>query len=218
MIKIFRNYFSDADLIEIEKNIKAVSRSNWKPSSSIGSGDIVGSYNTTRVAEAIVADPRTINQEIVNRLVATINDSFEFDLMADEGWSIQKYRAENKGHFYWHQDVLDFFIYDANQDKNISHDKLFIRNSRPNRKVSISVALNDRKDYNGGQFSIDMGDGKPTPVDLNRGDMIAFTSETFHGVDDVTEGHRNALIIWLIDREEYIQWAELCSDLDLESQ
>ena len=216
MIKIYRKFFSDKDLLEIEQAIKASSGSNWHRSGAISSSDTSASYENNRVAEAIVAPPKDIPKHIVDKLVDAINRGFEVDVTAHEPWSIQKYRAEVRGHFYWHSDVLDFFVYDT--DRDISPEKLFRINAIPPRKISISVALNDRSEYNGGQFCIDMGDGKQTPVDLDRGDMVAFTSNTFHGVEDVTSGHRNALIIWLIDREEYLEWEELCSDIDSESQ
>lgn len=214
MIKIYRNFFNEDNLNIIENSIKNHSRDRWSKSGSIGKHSLKESYDEDRVAESVVAPPSAIPSYIVEYLVTTVSVDFDIDLYPDEPWSIQKYRSETRGHFYWHSDVLDFFIY----RKNVSPEQQFLLNTRPNRKVSISVALNNRNEYEGGQFSIDYGDGNKTPVDLNRGDMIAFTSETFHGVEDVLNGDRNALIIWLVEKEAFIEWKELCSDLDFESQ
>lgn len=216
MIKIYRKFFDENTVVRIEKTMRDLSGNGWSQSGAISSRDTKSSYDESRVAESITTSPDKMPQDIVDSVVNHINKEFGMNLMAHEPWSIQKYRDSVRGHFYWHSDVLNFFIYDA--DRDTSPERLFRINTIPHRKVSISVALNDRSDYNGGQFVIDMGDGKQTPVDLDRGDMIAFTSDTFHGVEDVTQGHRNALIIWLIDKEEYLEWEELCSDIDSESR
>lgn len=212
MIKIYRKFFTDSQLDSIADAIKNHCNYKWNKSASVGR-NTTESYDTDRVADFVAAPSDVVDSAIVSHLIDTINSDFDMDLYPHESWSIQKYRAEARGHFYWHQDVLDFFIY----REELNAEQQFVRNAVPNRKVSISVALNNRNEYEGGQFKIDFGDGRQSPVDLDRGDMIVFTSDTFHGVDDVTDGSRNALIIWLIDKEEFKAWEELCLDLDLEN-
>jgi predicted 2-oxoglutarate/Fe(II)-dependent dioxygenase YbiX len=40
--------------------------------------------------------------------------------------------------------------------------------------------------------------------------MIIFDSDTFHGVEPITEGRREALIIWAVHKSKVMQWSELC--------
>lgn len=62
--------------------------------------------------------------------------------------------------------------------------------SEPGRTVSLSVLLSEPgADFDGGVFETAAG-----PVDLRRGDAVAFTALTAHRVTEVTRGVRYALV------------------------
>lgn len=214
MFKIYRKFFTDKELLGIESLIGSYLPDEfWSKSKATGKGDMGdGSYGNSRKSTARIIQPYRVDRDLIKKLISVIEIDFDCNLYPLEAWSIQKYVGESKDHFYWHQDTLDFFRVSAYDINNKTPDEIFVQNTTPLRKISISVALNDRDEYNGGQFVIDMGDGKKSPVDLDRGDMIAFTSDTFHGVEDMQSGERQALIIWLVDNEEYIAWKELSEE------
>ena len=138
--------------------------------------------------------------QVMDRDFAMEDDSYYFD----EEWAIQRYLGEQGGKFDWHQDILDFFQY----VQGSTAEEHFIRNTRPNRKLSVSVAMNNKSDYNDGNLVIGTKEEKSerVPVDLDRGDMVIFTSNTYHGVEPVTEGTRYALIIWALSYNEIYEW------------
>ena len=51
-------------------------------------------------------------------------------------------------------------------------------------------------------------------MDLDRGDMVIFTSNTYHGVEPVTEGTRYALIIWALSYNEIYEWNKYYKNLE----
>ena len=210
MYKVFRNLLDEADLIKLEKVFRSYTDvEQWKRSEAVSSQYGSVSSTSSRIARFLTALPSEIPISIRHKIEQAITELSDKKYHFMETWSIQRYLDTEGGKFNWHQDNLNFFLYHPG-DENKTAEELFIANSRPKRAISISIALNDREEYDGGQFVIDVGDSEQTPIDLDRGDACIFTSETFHGVNPVTSGERNALIIWLVDYEEYIEWSELC--------
>lgn len=210
MYKVFRNLFDDAALIELERLFKTyTSIDQWPKSSAVGRSYGSISNSSSRIARFLLLKPNAAPIGIRDKIEQAITDLSDKKYYFLEDWSIQRYLDTERGKFNWHQDTLNFFLYQP-QDKGKTPDEVFIANAKPKRAISISIALNDREEYEGGQFVIDVGDGEQTPIDLDRGDACIFTSETYHGVEPVTSGVRDALIIWLVDYEEYVEWSELC--------
>ena len=115
------------------------------------------------------------------------------------GWNYSIFGIENiqlthykKDNFYdWHQDEhVEPIIYD---------DKLV------NRKVSVTIWLNDPDEYEGGEFDIEVR-GPNCKDSMSRCDtfkmpkksMIIFPSNKWHRVRPVTSGVRKSLVMWLI--------------------
>lgn len=216
--KVFREFFNEVELLEIESTMTAYRPlSEWGDSASISKYDTYGKTDDARIAKYLITEPHSFRDKTKQRIHDAIQDVEPGVYYFDESWSIQRYLGEDRGKFDWHHDVIDFFKPGIND----TPEEQFIKNSRPNRKISISVALNDREEYNGGQFILNTDGtgekGNREPIDLDRGDMVIFTSDTWHGVEPVTEGERSALIIWLIDNEEYVKWKQLC-DIDTERE
>tara|TARA_R110002126_G_scaffold4909_26_gene25393 strand:- start:7354 stop:8025 length:672 start_codon:yes stop_codon:yes gene_type:complete len=211
MYKVYHKFWSRDEIDDLYRYFDRATM-EWYKSHSVNATVDEAKINTGnyeerhRIAGAKILQPKNIPDHFKNKLIKAFKEDFSEignEWHFDEAWSVQRYKGDEGGKFEWHMDVLEHFNY--NSDK--TPEQLFIANTRPARKLSISVALNDKSDYNDGNFTIDAGDGNKTPVDLNKGDMCVFTSETFHSVEPVTgEGTRYALIIWVVDGEEFIEW------------
>jgi predicted 2-oxoglutarate/Fe(II)-dependent dioxygenase YbiX len=211
MYKVFRKLLSEKDVNYIFETFNRSTGAKWGRLSAVNSkSHLVDSYDSRR-ATAQTLRPEQIDQDLKDKIMAVVQEvdsSRKFFFL--EHWSINRYDDSERGHFYWHKDRLEGFMYHGSAIGKRTAEDIFIHNMRPPREMSISVALNDRTSYNGGQFTIDVGDGKQTPIDLDTGDIVVFDSDTLHGVDDVTKGTRYSLVIWLVEEERYLQWKQLC--------
>lgn len=215
MYKVFRKLLTESELLHIE-NIFGRRREGWSRAKAVNliAGKI-DEYSSRRALLKVVR-PEHFAEKLKQKLINACKEVVPGNYVFSEGWSINKYKAEEKGHFYWHIDYIDGFNYQGDKIGKMTPEEIFISNIKPNRAMSISVALNDRSSYNGGQFVIDVGDGMQTPIDLDRGDAVVFDSRTYHGVNDVTEGERLALVIWLVNEQEYIEWKQICLEQGIE--
>lgn len=101
------------------------------------------------------------------------------------------------GHFHdWHVDVYGraYNQYDSKGDKRFIGRK---------RKVSMSVLLNDAREFEGGTFEISMFPngrntvGTPLTEFSEAGDLAIFDSALCHRVAPVTKGVRRSLVAWI---------------------
>lgn len=98
-----------------------------------------------------------------------------FDLTGHNGVQYGEYGPGQ--HYDWHMDT-------------------FLLNPSPlDRKVSISVLMNDPGDFLGGEFQMRFHDDYTPP--LKKGTMIAFPSFLYHRVLPVISGTRFSSVIWL---------------------
>lgn len=208
MHKVFRNLLTEQECDDLINRFNE-RNSGWRRSTAINSATYKVDTDETRVALNMSVSPDDLPDVYKDKIMSAVIATKEGKYLFDEAWSVNKYKAAERGHFYWHSDVLNFFKYHGDDVGKLTPEEIFIKNTRPDRAMSVSVALNNRSDYNGGQFVIDVGDGAQTPIDLNKGDAVVFTSETLHGVEDVTEGDRYALVIWLVDYEEFEEWNKM---------
>lgn len=205
MHAVIRNLFSIDEVNDLkkiffkQKPVKAV---------AINSKSVKTDSTNSRRAIIYAVAPNDIPRHFRNKLLKNITQHFNGKYSFNEPWSLNEYNFKDRGEFKWHQDVLDYFLYHG-EDVHLAPDDIFLKNIRPKRKISVSVAFNNRRDYNGGQFIIDVGDGKQSPIDLNTGDAVIFTSETLHGVEPVEEGIRHALVVWLNDEREWQEWEQI---------
>tara|TARA_R100000687_G_C6382371_1_gene133263 strand:- start:50 stop:646 length:597 start_codon:yes stop_codon:yes gene_type:complete len=108
--------------------------------------------------------------------VTSINvNFFGFDgVQLTEGGQYTEYE---KGSFYdWHTDS--------------GHEMSMMPRVR---KVSMTLLLNDPKEFKGGQFQI-INDERP--VSLKKGYAVFFASFLRHRVTPVTKGNRKSLVMW----------------------
>lgn len=133
------------------------------------------------------------NDELVELFGNLIQDynrnhsGWNFDLEFIESVQLSHYYD---GNFYdWHTD--------ASPEPVIEHD------GKPyNRKVSLTVWLNDPEEYEGGEFDLETGGpncdgGRFETFKLPKGTIITFPSYMWHRVRPVTSGVRKSLVLWI---------------------
>ena len=96
-----------------------------------------------------------------------------------------QYAEYSKGDFYdWHMDL-----------------PLDMRQMPQVRKISMSLLLNDPKEFKGGELEIftgtlDTDDSDDSIQKLKQGQLIFFASFVLHRIRPILEGNRKALIMW----------------------
>jgi len=110
------------------------------------------------------------------------NSLFEYDLCQ---WSDQiqytVYDGKNS-HYSWHQDsTLSNYKY---QGKQLI------------RKLSISLCLSSKDDYEGGEFQIMHGPKQMQTLKLDIGDVVVFPSDSSHRIRPLKSGKRISLVGW----------------------
>lgn len=97
-----------------------------------------------------------------------------------EGWEpfqYGEYRADKNGHYTWHVDTTARF------------------NGGHVRKLSFSLGLTHRHEYEGGNLEIKYGQ-ESFKYKIGKGDMVIFPSWQLHRVTPVTKGIRKTLVGW----------------------
>ena len=126
--------------------------------------------------------------EMFGKLVVDYNlnySGWNFDIEFIESIQLSHYYD---GHFYdWHTD---------------SFVNPVIQNDKPyNRKVSLSVFLNDPEEYEGGELDLEIRgpniEKRYDTFKLPKGSVVVFPSHTWHRVRPVTSGVRKSLVLWI---------------------
>ena len=122
-----------------------------------------------------------IYQVIKQWMEITNNNYFGFDTMhlSEQG----QYAEYGKDGFYnWHM------------DSNVE-----MANMPTVRKISMTLLLNDPKEFKGGELEMYGGDrlnSQSNKFKLKRGYAIFFASFFLHRVNPVTKGNRKSLVMW----------------------
>ena len=145
------------------------------------------SYRSCKTSFLDVGDELT---ELFGKLILDYNlnySGWNFDLEFIEAVQLCDY---HEGDFYnWHIDSFDN-PYQYHPEKPY------------NRKVSVTIFLNDPEEYEGGEFDLETrgpnwdGDRFKT-FKLPKGSMIVFPSYMWHRVRPVTSGVRKSLVLWI---------------------
>jgi PKHD-type hydroxylase len=92
------------------------------------------------------------------------------------------------GKFDWHQDIIGF---------------------RPGetktRGLTFSMNLSESDEYEGGNLTLKLSENKTMNLSREKGSWIVFPSFVKHRVDEVTRGHRNAMVVWSYLTKQEIQ-------------
>jgi len=146
-----------------------------------------------------------IYNDTINELIcawirqANIEAGWNYDLEISE--AVQYTRYLEGGQYEWH--------IDGNQDHHAARKLVpsaqspiplnitpFPKFQGTVRKLSASVNLSNREDYNGGDLEIRCYDQLHIFNDAPRGSMIIFPSYLEHRVTPVTSGERHAAVLW----------------------
>ena len=116
-----------------------------------------------------------------------------------------QYGVYPKGGFYdWHIDSYESPIWVSSKKRTLStQQNIFNRSSGNwfNRKISLSIFLNDPDEYEGGELDIETEGPRKDPryetFKLPKGSIVVFPSTTWHRVRPVTSGIRKSLVAWV---------------------
>lgn len=136
------------------------------------------SYRTSTIRWFDAVREKDIVARIMEFVRSSNRTNFGVDIDAPYEIQFTEYRATNKGHYDWHQDV-------------------WIESPRPYaRKLSVVVQLSDPADYKGGEFEF-FGLQHPGEQFTGRGSILIFPSFLQHRVLPVTDGLRRSLVTWV---------------------
>ena len=92
-------------------------------------------------------------------------------------------------------------FFDWHVDKYVSPIWISSKNNWYNRKISISIFLNDPDEYEGGELDIEtqgpLADPRYDTFKLPKGSIVIFPSNKWHRVRPVTSGVRKSLVVWV---------------------
>jgi PKHD-type hydroxylase len=122
----------------------------------------------------------------LNRIIGEINNQFyNYDLNGFVAFQYACYNSGEKGTFHWHMDM------------HLDRKTLPPGMIEP-RKLSLSLLLNEPKEFRGGEFQLNLGnESQAETIEFDRGTMVAFPSYIIHRVAPVYEGIRKALVVWV---------------------
>ena len=146
----------------------------------------------SRICDDIVAYGKELKEQtgvtfghdpdLVHEANANAGWNFQWDF--SESCQFTKYVGSKKQHYDWHTDSGT----KANENGKI-------------RKLSMTVALVDGSEYEGGDFEINVNDPKREEVHVIKpaklkGSVTIFPSFVWHRVTPVTSGTRYSLVNW----------------------
>ena len=117
------------------------------------------------------------------------------------GWNfdIEFIEAIQLGHYH-KGDHYDWHI-DAFKDPRIRTQHEYHPNKPYNRKVSVTIWLNDPEEYEGGEFDLETGgpnaEVRYDTMKYEKGTIVVFPSYMWHRVRPVTSGVRKSLVLWI---------------------
>jgi len=138
--------------------------------------------------------------KIRNSNVTWLDDSWLYNILHPY---VHTANSSSGWNFQWsHSEPMQFTIYKKDQYYDWHCD--MFANGPTNRKLSISVQLDDPNDYEGGDLLFDPRDltlegGSrivEDPAIKPQGTIVVFPSFVWHKVTPVTKGTRHSLVMW----------------------
>ena len=123
------------------------------------------------------------------------NDSnWKYDIIGTE--SMQYGIYSDGGHYDWHIDNYPEPIPITIRRSLSGNSRIMV-----NRKISVTIFLNDPDEYEGGELDIETDGPRADPryntFKLSKGSIIVFPSNRWHRVRPVTSGVRKSLVAWI---------------------
>lgn len=104
---------------------------------------------------------------------------FNYDLTGFYEIQCGIYNAKDQDHYDWHCDSGPTV-------------------AGAQRKLSISILLDDPSTFEGGELQLKQMDDNPVTMEQKLGRAIMFPSYTLHRVTPVTKGIRRSLVVWVV--------------------
>ena len=128
-----------------------------------------------RKSSIVWSPPLSLIWCVCNSYILDANLGAEWNYYLGYLEQVQLTKYANDEYYDWH---IDTGVPDENSNQ---------------RKLSISILLNDPKEYEGGNFEFENG-----PVDLKQGSVLVFPSFLRHRVSPVTSGIRYSAVSWML--------------------
>lgn len=150
--------------------------------STIGSGENAGTYDPSiRMVDTYNIELSDETQWIFEKIATAVGvanaEYYKYDLLGiTHSLQLLHYKGEENGHYDWHIDA-------GNGDA-------------ATRKISLSIPLTDRNDYEGGQLEINNNGNVLQAID-EQGSITMFASFQVHRVTPVTRGERWVIVVWV---------------------
>lgn len=189
----------------------------WQGALSDEICDKIIKLGKTKISEhgykaTVGTDTGKLNEDIRKSSVCWFNDQWLYDLLCpyvyeanvNAGWNfdiensedIQFTEYKKNGYYSWHSDGgSDHHAkYSKENTKwETYYDKV--------RKLSMTVNLSHRKDYDGGDLLIKNYEQEITCKKAgHRGSIIVFPSFYQHKISPITKGIRNSLVMWTLGK------------------
>jgi PKHD-type hydroxylase len=125
----------------------------------------------------------------LNLVIEKINDEYyNYDL---NGYPVIQYTTYNGNELDHYEYHVDMHI-----GNNIeSHGDIWLKYG-DTRKLSLSLILSDSQSYEGGNFTMRVGESE-FEIEQKRGRIIFFPSFILHKVHPVTKGIRKSVVAWV---------------------
>ena len=159
----------------------------WDDDSLINEGEYDG---VKRKSKIVFLSYNERLDKLFGRMISDYNKNYSgWDYDVDCLEAIQLTHYFEGDYYSWHQDQFNFPI---------------VRNGRKyNRKISVTVFLNDPEEYEGGEFDLEVrgpnceeGEERYDTFKLPKKSIIVFPSDKWHRVRPVTSGVRKSLVMW----------------------
>jgi PKHD-type hydroxylase len=122
----------------------------------------------------------------LNLVIEKINDDYyNYDLNGYSTIQYTTYNADELGQYGYHIDM--------HSGPDMEEPQLKYGDSR---KLSLSLILSDSQSYEGGKFTMKLGE-KEFEVEQKRGRILLFPSFFLHKVHPVTKGFRKSIVAWV---------------------
>jgi PKHD-type hydroxylase len=173
----FSNSFNDSEIQHIIDYCSTLPAVNAEIGSDMESEDINEGIRSSIVRWVPMnEETKYIYERLINMALEANNELWGFDVNSIiEEIQYTEYYGTNDGHYDWHLDIGDDVDY---------------------RKISITVQLSDKDEYEGGYLEMKTG-----PKDLitpkEKGLSIIFPSFMLHRVNKVKTGLRRSLVLWI---------------------
>ena len=120
---------------------------------------------------------KDIDNIIYDNIYKDVLKEFNIDIKFRERWKFGLYKSEDNGYYNVHRDDIVATVY---------------------RKLSMTIALSDPEDYEGGEFHFP---DLKKEFKVKKGTAIVFRSSIMHGVKHVTGGDRYIIAGFMFDND-----------------